>query len=228
MDRALLVMAKEPQPGRTKTRLSPPLDGEEAAELYCHFLLDTLELMQRVTIARSIIAYHPAAAEDFFRRLAPPGFGFMLQAGAGLGERLHNAVVHSLQEGYRQVVITDSDSPTLPLAYLEEAFHQLDDPTVDVVLGPCEDGGYYLVGIKAPCAPLFCEVAMSTPSVLSDTLARADEQGLNVLCLPTWYDIDTYQDVRRLMEELDDSPAAIARHTRAYLSRAPWVQEEET
>jgi glycosyltransferase A (GT-A) superfamily protein (DUF2064 family) len=148
----------------------------------------------------------------------------VLQAGADLGERLHNAVVRSLQEGYRQVVITDSDSPTLPLAYLQQAFHQLDDPAVDVVLGPCEDGGYYLVGIKAPCAPLFCGVAMSTPSVLSDTVARANEQGLNVSCLPAWYDIDTYQDLRRLTKELDDASSTVARHTRAYLSRAPWAQ----
>ena len=75
MDRALVVMAKEPLAGRTKTRLSPPLSGQEAAELYRCLLLDTLELMRQMESAQSIIAYSPHGAEPFFRRLAPPGNG---------------------------------------------------------------------------------------------------------------------------------------------------------
>ena len=217
MDRALVVMAKKPLAGRTKTRLSPPLSGQEAADLYRCFLLDTLELMQQVASAQPIIAYAPDDAAPFFRHIAPPGFDFVPQVGADLGERLDNVLRHCLQSGYRQAVVTDSDSPTLPAAYLERAFAELDDPGVDVVLGPCEDGGYYLVGLKAPCSALFRGIVMSTSTVLAETLERAEEQGLRAVCLPSWYDVDTYKDLRRLTEELAFQPDRVGRHTQAFL-----------
>ncbi|MBL7199051.1 MAG: TIGR04282 family arsenosugar biosynthesis glycosyltransferase [Anaerolineae bacterium] len=217
MDRALVVMAKEPQAGQTKTRLSPPLSDRQAAELYRCFLLDTLELMQRVGSVQPIIAYDPAEAEPFFRHFAPPGFDFIPQVGADLGERLDHVLTHCLQNGYRQAVVTDSDSPTLPLAYLRQAFSELDDPDVDVVLGPCDDGGYYLIGLKSPCSALFRGIAMSTSSVLADTLQRAREQGLRAVCLPHWYDVDTHEGLTRLAEELSSRPDHPAQHTRTFL-----------
>ena len=140
--------------------------------------------------------------------------------GADLGERLDNVLRDCLQSGYRQVVVTDSDSPTLPAAHLEQAFGELDDPAVDVVLGPCEDGGYYLVGLKAPCSALFRGIVMSTSTVLAETLERAEEQGLRVACLHSWYDVDTYEDLGRLAEELASQPDHVARHTRAFLGDA--------
>ena len=115
MDRALIVVAKQPQAGRTKTRLSPPLSGQQAAELYRCFLLDTLELMTRIEIAQPILAYTPDEAEPFFRRFAPPGFEFTPQVGAGLGERLDHVLADCLQNGYGQAVVMDSDSPSLPV-----------------------------------------------------------------------------------------------------------------
>jgi rSAM/selenodomain-associated transferase 1 len=220
VDRALIVMAKEPEAGRTKTRLCPPLSGQKAAELYRCFLLDTLELMQRVESAQPIVAYAPDGARSFFQRFAPPHFDFILQVGADLGERLDNVLTHCLQNGYDQAVVTDSDSPTLPADYVRSAFERLDDPAVDVVLGPCDDGGYYLIGLKSPCSALFREVAMSTPAVVADTLACAQEQGLRVISLPGWYDIDTYQDLTRLRVDLASLPAQKARHTRAFLKDA--------
>jgi rSAM/selenodomain-associated transferase 1 len=213
-------MAKEPLAGRTKTRLCPPLSGQEAAELYRCFLLDTLELMQGVASAQPIVAYHPDEAGAFFRRFAPSGFYFIPQVGADLGERLDHVLTHCLQNGFRQAVVTDSDSPTLPVAYLEQAFRALDDPAVDVVLGPCEDGGYYLIGLKSPCAALFRGIVMSTSTVLAETLERAQEQGLRVACLPRWYDVDTYEDLARLVEELASLPGHLASHTRTFLSDA--------
>jgi rSAM/selenodomain-associated transferase 1 len=213
-----MVMAKEPLAGQTKTRLSPPLSDQEAAELYRCFLLDTLELMQRVGSVQPIIAYHPVEAEPFFRRFAPPGFDFVPQVGADLGERLDHVLTTCLQNGYGQAVVTDSDSPTLPLTYLRQAFSELDDPDVDVVLGPCDDGGYYLIGLKSPCSALFQGIAMSTSSVLADTLQRAQEQGLRAVCLPRWYDVDTHESLTRLAKELASRPDRPARHTRAFLS----------
>jgi rSAM/selenodomain-associated transferase 1 len=219
MDRALVVMAKEPLAGRTKTRLSPPLSGQEAAELYRCLLLDTLELMRQMESAQSIIAYSPHGAEPFFRRLAPPGFNFIPQVGSDLGALLDSVLTHYLQNGYRQVVVVDSDSPTLPEAYLRRAFCELDDPSVDVVLGPADDGGYYLIGLKAPCPALFRGIAMSTSTVVEETLERAREQGLRVVCLPRWYDVDTCEDLDRLIEELASKPDHLAPHTRTFLAR---------
>jgi rSAM/selenodomain-associated transferase 1 len=219
VDRALIVMAKEPEAGKTKTRLSPPLSGEQAAELYRRFLLDTLELMLRVEIAQPILAYTPDEAESFFRGFAPSGFAFTPQVGADLGERLDNVLAHCLREGYEQVVVMDSDSPSLPAAILERAFRELQAPGVDVVLGPCEDGGYYLIGIKAPCRALFQGIAWSTPTVTAETLERAREHGLQVSRLPPWYDVDTYVDLQRLAAELGSLPDGRARHTRALLAK---------
>jgi rSAM/selenodomain-associated transferase 1 len=217
LDRALIVMAKEPSPGGTKTRLSPPLTAEQAADLYRCFLLDTLNLMSRVTPAQPVIAYAPREAEPAFRKLAPPGFALIPQVGADLGERLDRVVADCLLEGYRQAVIVASDSPTIPLAILEQAFAELDHPAVDVVLGPCDDGGYYLVGVKRRCPALFRGIVMSTATVLEETLARARQEGLRVTCLPPWYDIDTFEDLARLKRELCAAPDHPAQHTRAFL-----------
>jgi rSAM/selenodomain-associated transferase 1 len=216
----LVVVAKEPSVGRTKTRLSPPLSGQQAAELYRCLLLDTLELMKRVEGVQPIIAYLPPGAEPFFRRIAPPGFDFVPQVGADLGDRLDNVLTYCLQKGYRQAVVMDSDSPTLPIVYLRQAFRELDDLNVDVVLGSCDDGGYYLIGLKSPCSALFQGIVMSTSTVVTETLARAQEQGLRVACLPRWYDVDRYEDLERLIEELLPQPDHLAQHTRTFLSDA--------
>lgn len=219
MERALLVMAKEPEAGRTKTRLTPHLSDQEAADLYRCLLSDTLDLMQQVPDVQPIIAYHPERAQAFFRDFAPPGFGFLPQVGPDLGARLDNVLAHCLENGYRQAAVMNSDGPTLPLAYLEQAFDALDDPFVDVVLGPSEDGGYYLIGLKAPCSALFEGIVMSTSTVLAETLARTEQEGLQTVCLPSWYDIDTDQDLARLVEELSSHAGSQAAHTRAFLVR---------
>jgi len=220
VDRALMVMAKEPLVGRTKTRLSPPLSSQQATDLYRCLLLDTLELMKRVEGVQPIIAYLPSDAALFFRRFAPPGFDFVPQVGDDLGERLDNVLTHCLQTGYHQAVVMDSDSPTLPVAYLRQAFRELNDPAVDVVLGPCDDGGYYLIGLKSPCPALFRGIVMSTPTVTAETLERAHEQGLRVACLPRWYDVDTSEELERLIGELRSRPDHLVPHTRAFLSDA--------
>jgi rSAM/selenodomain-associated transferase 1 len=217
VDRALVVMAKRPSPGETKTRLSPPLTAGEAAALYRCFLLDTLELMRQVALAQPIVAYAPEEAKPFFQRCAPPGFGLIPQVGTDLGERLDRVVVDCLRQGYSQVAIIASDSPTIPLPYLDQAYRELDDPAVDAVLGPCDDGGYYLVGLKRRCPALFRGMVMSTATVLEETLARAKRADLSVACLPPWYDVDTFADLEHLEHELRARPEHPAQHTRRYL-----------
>ena len=208
---ALLVVAKRPAPGQTKTRLTPPLTPEQAAQLYTSFLRDTLDLIRAVPQVRPILAYLPEGEEDYFRALAPD-FDLLPQVGADLGARLDHALTHCLENGFTRAVIMDSDSPTLPATYLAQAFSALD--TADAVLGPCDDGGYYLIGLIRPAPRLLRDVPMSTPTVLSDTLTRAGELSLSVAQLPMWYDVDTVTELKRLQAELPTLAADRARHTR--------------
>lgn len=218
---ALLTVAKRPAPGRTKTRLTPPLTPVQASALYEHFLCDTLELMRNTPDVQRLIAYLPPEEQAYFTTLAPD-FAFVLQEGDDLGARLDNAIQHHLGLGYEKTVIMDSDSPTLPVRCLAEAFSALTDD-VDVTLGPCDDGGYYLIGTKAPVPRLLREVEMSTPNVVADTLAIAKEEGLRVHLLPTWYDIDDAATLQRLINELRDLPPEAAQHTRQFLQENPAI-----
>lgn len=210
---ALIVVAKRPAPGKTKTRLSPPLTPELASALYECFLFDTLEQMRQVNDTLHVIAYLDEC--DYFQRLAPD-FELIPQEGENLGERLDHAITSYLSRGYQRVVIMDSDSPTLPSEYLSQAFDVLSDGA-DVVLGPCDDGGYYLIGLKQPSSRLLREVHMSTPAVAAETMALAKEDGLQLVTLPTWYDIDDLASLSRLIKEIENHDSAIATHTRRFI-----------
>jgi len=212
----LLVVAKRPVAGQTKTRLCPPLTGEAAAALYACFLHDTLDVMRQVPDVGRGIVYLPEAAGDYFSALAPD-MQLSLQQGTDLGERLDHLLTAALEAGACQAVVMDSDSPTLPADYLVQAFDALSGPN-DVVLGPCEDGGYYLIGLKRPQPRLLRDVQMSTPYVVRDTLALAEQLDLQVALLPSWYDVDTVAELDRLHAELRDAPTHTARHTRAFLT----------
>ena len=214
MDRTLIVFAREPVAGRTKTRLCPPLDGDTAARLYACFLADTLASASRVAGARAAIAHTPESRPAFFAALAP-GMAAWPQRGAARGERMDNAFAEVLA-GDAGVVIVGSDSPDLPAAYVGEAFGRLESGA-DVVLGPSDDGGYYLIGLRARQPRLLREVPMSTPTVLADTLALARALGLRAELLPQWYDVDTAAELARLAECLRVAPPEVAPHTRAFL-----------
>ena len=214
--RALLVIAKRPAPGHTKTRLSPTLLPAQAADLYECFLRDTLDVSRAVPAVTRFVHYSPDNAWDYFQQLAPD-FELRPQVGADLGERLDQVLTGCLADGFQQAVIMDSDSPTLPPAYVERAFSSLE--SADVVLGPCEDGGYYLIGLKAPQPRLLREVPMSTAAVLRDTMALAAQAGLRVALLPSWYDVDTAVELERLRQDLAGRSNGSAPHTRAYLSQ---------
>lgn len=212
-------MAKQPAPGQTKTRLCPPLTAPEAADLYTCFLLDAIALARcaaaRLPGVSPGLAYAPPAAAGYFARLTPDLL-LVPQIGAGLNRRLHHVLTTGLSRGYGQVVAVNSDSPSLPVDYLVDAHRCLADPAVDVVLGPCEDGGYYLIGVKRPPGRLVRDVEMSTPRVLEDTLAIAEMEGLRVHLLPPWYDVDGQEELERLRAELATTPQS-APHTRRFL-----------
>lgn len=221
MRRALLIMAKQPLAGNTKTRLCPPLTPEEAAQLYDAFLRDVVEIAR--TVARLVhsvqphIAYAPGGDSNFFAALAPD-FDLIAQRGETLGSRLDHVLTGCLTQGYDQVIAINSDSPTLPPAYIAQAFTQLESPQTDAVFGPCEDGGYYLIGVSAPHPRLVRDVQMSTPHVLRDTLAFADEAGLTVTLTPPWYDVDTVDELVKLQRELVQHSPQSAVNTRDFFA----------
>ena len=220
----LLVVAKQPAPGRTKTRLCPPLTPDQAAYLYDCFLRDTLDTMRKVPGVKCVIGFLPEDAHGYFNQLAPD-MGLVCQRGDSLGERLDHLLTDALSGGSQRAVVMDSDSPTLPATHIAQAFEQLAE--ADVVLGPTRDGGYYLIGLKQPQPHLLRQVQMSTPHVLSDTLALAEATGLTVALLPAWYDVDTIADLYHLDREIagmsanNNAPA-----TRRWLSETDWRAQQ--
>lgn len=218
MTRSLVVMSKRPAAGATKTRLVPPLTGGQAANLYECFLLDALQIARSIPDVVRYIAYPPADGRDYFLRLAPD-FDLVPQIGGGLGDRLAYVIEEIARRDRGPVVALSSDSPTLPAAHVAGAFDILARDEADVVLGPCDDGGYYLIGLSRPQPRLLAEVPMSTPHVLRDTLALAATLGLRAALLLPWYDVDVADDLRRLAAELAASPPEAAHHTRMFLER---------
>src|SRR5215472_10306825 len=173
MRRALAVAAKAPQPGRVKTRLLPFLAPEDATELYRCFLKDTIALMETVPAADVVISYTPEGAERFFDGIISGRHRLLPQRGRDLGERLCLALEDLLAEGYDSAAIMNSDSPTLPHAYVEQTFDLLAAPGDRVVLGPTIDGGYYLIGLKRSHHRLFQDISWSSERVLAESMERA-------------------------------------------------------
>ena len=216
MNASLIVVAKKPEPGLTKTRLSPPFTPEAASEFYDCLMGDTLALAEQLSGVDLTLAYTPASAVDYFQNLVPNGFTLIPQRGAHLGERLANALAFHFNQGYRRAVIMNSDGPTLPLAHLQAAFAELDH--TDVTLGMGHDGGYYLIGLKQMVPELFENIAWSTEKVIPQTLDICQRLKLTVHCLPEWYDVDVEADLQRLCLDLAQNPAA-APHTADFLKK---------
>jgi uncharacterized protein len=213
---AVTIMAKAPRAGEVKTRLCPPLSLADAAELYRRFLLDKIEQVATLKAASLAIAYTPPEARAFFEEVAP-GFVLVQQRGADLGGRLANSLGELMARGHAGAMAIDSDTPTLPVGFLQQAVDLVATPEVDVVLGPTHDGGYYLIGLRAMHRELFEAMAWSTSAVLPETIRRADAKGLRIACLPPWYDIDTPEDLARLRAEMAAPGGNAPRHTRTFL-----------
>ncbi len=205
-------MAKVPEPGRAKTRLVPPLDVEGAAALSRAFLRDITEniaLAARAAPVRGYVAYAPAGREALFDGVLAHGARLLLADGSqpvpprvrGFGRSLLHALRGALAS-QASACLLNSDSPTLPTALLRRAARALAAPGDRVVLGPAEDGGYYLIGAKAPHAHLFEDIDWSTDHVADQTRARVRALGLDLVELAPWYDVDDHATLRRLIAEL--------------------------
>jgi rSAM/selenodomain-associated transferase 1 len=198
-------MAKAPLVGDVKTRLAPPLSAVEAAALSRCFIRDIADNILAASRSAPIhghVAYSPPGSEPVFRALLPDAIGLLAPRRSGLGHSLADAARDLLAAGYGSVCLVNSDSPTLPTAFLIEAAKALQAPGDRMVLGPAEDGGYYCIGLKRPHPRLFEEIAWSTPRVFAQTCDRASEIGLDRVVLPMWYDVDDPPSLRRLAGEL--------------------------
>ena len=212
---AIGVMAKAPRPGFAKTRLCPPLRPDQAAALSAAFLRDITEniaLAARQASIAGYIAYAPSGQEALFEGHLAQGTGLLLADGSplmppdvqGFGRCLLHAVLAMLARGHQSAVVLNSDSPTLPTTLLLQAAAALARDGDRIVLGPADDGGYYLLGLKAAHAHLFANIAWSTDRVADTTRTRAGQLGLEVLELPAWYDVDDQTGLDRLLAESAD------------------------
>lgn len=214
---AVAIMAKAPAAGAVKTRLTPPLTADDAAHIYRCFLLDKIAQVRALADAHAVVAYTPVEARGVFEELAP-GFELLPQRGPELGARLANGVADLLGRGHAGAILIDSDTPTLPTAFLQQGVELLTRRQADVVVGPCDDGGYYLIGVSAPRPELFEDMPWSTPAVLPETLRRARASGLRMVCLPEWFDVDTAADLERLRTSLLEPGPAVAVQTRYFFA----------
>lgn len=189
------VFAKRPRPGDVKSRLAAATSAEWAARVALAFLRDTAARLARVP-ARRVLAFSPPDAEGFFRELAGGRFDVRPQAEGDLGKRMAAFVGEQLEAGATRVVLVGTDSPTLPVALVEQAFRALDG--ADVVIGPATDGGYYLIGCARQTPPVFDGITWGGPEVLRETVRRLEAAFRTLALLPPWYDVDTLDDWRAL------------------------------
>ena len=223
---ALAVMTKAPQAGRVKTRLTPPLSPEEAAALNTCFLRDTAAAISRAGSGQEVqgvAVYTPVGSEAAYAGILPDNFVLVPQRGDAFGERLSAATEDLLQLGVDSLCLIDSDSPTVPENAFAEAVDVLKRDEDSVVLGPADDGGYYLIGLKKLHRRLFEAIDWSTDRVLEQTIEGAREIGLPVHFLPTWFDVDDRATLSRLCQEFfgsngNSTIASPAPATRGFLS----------
>ena len=201
----IAVMAKASAPGRTKTRLVPPLTFDEAAALNTAFLQDIADNLlhaARHTAIAGYAAYAPLGSEEFFHRVLPPAIGLIDAWLPHFGDCLFRTIQQIFARGHGSAVVLNSDSPTLPTAFLVKTADVLARPGERAVLGPSSDGGYYLLGLKTAHRGLFEDIAWSTERVAAQTLERARDIGLDVHMLPVWYDVDDIEGLHRLAGEV--------------------------
>jgi rSAM/selenodomain-associated transferase 1 len=213
----LVVFAKEPLAGLVKTRMCPPLSPEQAAALYARMLDDVLEVSAGAARAlglEAVLAVHPAPARREMARRAPSAFRIVAQRGRDLGERMGFAAAEAAAGGATAVLLRGSDSPALGRESLRSALAALD--SCDLAVCPDLDGGYSLIAMRRPLAGVF-DHAMSTGTVMQDTLRNASRLGLQTRVLDACFDIDTIADLAELRRRRTAGNASMCRNTVAYL-----------
>ena len=216
---ALVLFAKDPVEGQVKTRLGSLLDSKTTLDLYFHFLADSLDKISAVAGVDRFVGVASEPETDFFQQAGRRHeFTLFMQEGQNLGQRMHRAFLDRFEEGYQRVVIIGADSPSLPIAYMEEAFCS-EEP---VVIGPATDGGYYLIGMQGGVLDIFQGISWGTGRVLEETLAVVREKRVGAGLLPVWYDVDLPEDLRFLrthMQWMEQAGLPVSRATLKFLNQ---------
>jgi rSAM/selenodomain-associated transferase 1 len=195
MERVLGLFAKWPEPGRVKTRLAAATSAGWAADVARAFLRDLAVRLAGVG-DRRVLAFAPRDAGALFADAMGASFALVPQSDGDLGRRLATFFTDEFAAGAAAIVVIGTDSPTLPNAFIDQAFAALEQ--ADVALGPATDGGYYLVGCARRVPPIFDGISWGGPTVLAETVARLAEPAWRLALLPPWYDVDTLDDWRML------------------------------
>lgn len=204
MKKAIICFTRVPKPGITKTRLLPILSGDQCARLHTAFLRDLARVYSQVD-ADLFVAYTADPDWEMLKEIFPGATGFFPQAGAGLGEKMYHALRHVLELGYGSAVLTGADLPCLTAAHLESGFDALEH--ADIAIGPTSDGGYYLVGMKAPHRVIFENQQYGGATVLENTVAAGVQAGLTVALAKPCDDVDTPEDLAALTGQLSEDTA---------------------
>lgn len=223
---AVAIMCKTPASGKSKTRLSPPLQLEDCAAISSCFIRDLSQTIGSLVHDGDVTGcavYTPRGSETALRTLLPADFQLTAQCDGDFGERLLQGTIDLLEAGHDGAILINSDSPTLPAAILRAAVDALRQGD-NVVLSPAHDGGYTLIGLSKPHRRLFEDIPWSTGAVYQLTLDRAREIGLAVVNVPGWYDVDDAASLTMLKDELSgrapsfsNIPGAEASATRRFL-----------
>lgn len=198
----LLLFVKNPIPGTVKSRLGRSIGFESAAALYRCFARDLLFATQQLGIDQ-LIFFAPADAATAVQDWLGAEYTYLPQQGDDLGERMAHAFTTCFERGYGGALITGSDSPDLPLAYLQTGLNALKQQ--QIVIGPSDDGGYYTLGLTPETftPDIFVDIPWSTETVFEQTLQRLHPRPVHQL--PTWYDVDTLEDLRHFHQRLSQA-----------------------
>jgi hypothetical protein len=203
----VVVIAKEPRPGAVKTRLSPPLTPREAAAVAGAALVDTLEVVARTNCRARVVAFE--GRPDGW---VPRGFTVVPQRRGSFGDRLAGALEDAWDRTPCPILLIGMDTPQVSVADLELAAAALVSPGVDAVLGPADDGGYWVIGTRHPVPAMFDGVPMSTDRTAAAQLHRLDALGLSWSLVRGLRDVDTMSDAHAVAELVPHSSFAAAVH----------------
>jgi rSAM/selenodomain-associated transferase 1 len=194
-DNSFIVFVRTPEAGKVKTRLMKGLGKEKTLNAYKSFVADTMKVCDGLKTADKFLGCFPTTEDAFLKKLSKKHKfkGEFAQEGKTLGDKFINAFSDKFNEGYKKVVVIGSDSPTIPVEYIKQAFRELE--TKDFVLGPCTDGGYYLVGAKKLFKNVFKNIPWDSSEVLNKTLDKLNASTIKYSLLPFWYDVDDINDL---------------------------------
>ena len=198
-NKAVILFARDLILGQVKTRLSSLFDDETILRLYTCFVEDSLEKIRQVDNADCFVGISPSNISGFFNGIEDSDTRLFIQQGKDLGDKMRQAFVDRFSDGYKKVVIIGSDSPSLPVSYINKALNS----DKDLILGPSTDGGYYLIAMTGKVSEVFDGIAWGTEQVLDETLNRVKKAGVSLELLPVWYDVDFPEDLKFLKTHLE-------------------------